>query len=84
MVLFGRKKKAASVPADGVWAREGMEVTFRAEIMPGKSREERTFRIENVSPSGRVILKDFLGEHREGAFEPINFLREKVLKDQNS
>jgi hypothetical protein len=84
MGLFTRKKKSESVPVSGIWAREGMEVTFRAEIMPGKSREERTFRIENVSPSGRVILKDFLGEHRQGAFEPINFLREKVLKDQNS
>jgi len=84
MGLFGRKTKSASVPIGGVWAREGMEVTFRAEIMPGKSREERTFRIQQVTPSGRVILHDFLGEHREGAFEPLNFLREKVLKDQNS
>jgi len=54
-----------------------MNVTFRAEIMPGRSREERTFRIERVMSNGRVVLADFLGEHREGAFEPLNFLRGK-------
>ena len=84
MGLFGRRKKTVARESANVWAREGMNVTFRAEIMPGKLREERTFRIDCVSPSGRVMLKDFLGEHREGAFEPINFLREKALKDQNS
>lgn len=66
-----------------IWARPNMKVTFRAEIMPGITREERTFIIEEVLPNGRVRLQDFLGEHREGAFEQINFLREKAL-DQNS
>ncbi len=61
-----------------MWARPQMDVTFRAEIMPGKEREERTFKIEKVMPNGRVILHDFLGEHRQGAFEEINFLRERV------
>ncbi len=60
-----------------VWARPQMFVTFRAEIMPGKSREDRTFQIEKVLSNGRVILKDFVGEHKESAFEPINFQREK-------
>lgn len=59
-----------------VWARPQMNVTFRAEIMPGKSREERTFQIEKVLENGRVILKDFVGEHKESAFEPVNFKRE--------
>lgn len=59
----------------GVWARPGMEVTFRAEIMPGKLREERTFRIAEVRPSGRVVLQDFNGEYRQEAFEKINFLK---------
>jgi len=58
-----------------------MLVTFRAEIMPGKTHEERTYRIEQVLPNGRVVLEDFMGEHREGAFEPINFLRQKAAKD---
>jgi hypothetical protein len=66
-----------------VWARPEMNVTFRAEIMPGKSREERTFRIAEVMPNGRVVLHDFLGEHRQGAFEKINFLRFKSPEDQN-
>ena len=52
-----------------------MLVTFRAEIMPGIDREKRTFRIKTVRANGRVILHDFIGEHREGAFEPLNFLR---------
>ncbi len=54
-----------------------MHVTFRAEIMPGATREERTFRIAKVFTNGRVKLHDFSGEFRETAFEPIDFLREK-------
>jgi hypothetical protein len=56
-----------------VWARPEMNVTFRAELMPGKSRVERTFRISEVLPNDRVILHDFSGEHRESEFEPVNF-----------
>lgn len=59
----------------GVWARPNMNVTFRAEIMPGKNREERTFRINKVLNNGRVVLYDFDGEHRETSFEPVNNLR---------
>ena len=55
----------------GVWARPNMNVTFRAELMPGKNREERTFRIETVLSNGRVLLHDFEGEHRESEFEPV-------------
>lgn len=66
-----------------VWARPEMTVTFRAEIMPGLPREQRSFRIARVMPNGRVELHGFNGEYRETAFEPINFLREKAL-DQNS
>lgn len=61
-----------------VWARPEMAVTFRAEIMPGKSRHERTFRIKEVLPNNRVVLYDFLGEHRQSSFEPVNFKREDV------
>jgi len=61
-----------------VWARPEMNVTFRAEIMPGVLREQRTYRIEKVLNNGRVTLHNFPGEFREGAFEPLNFLREKV------
>lgn len=69
--------------AAAVWARPEMNVTFRAEIMPGRSRDERTFKISKVFPNGRVTLYGFVGEHREGAFEPINFLREKARGSSN-
>jgi len=78
MSIFNKKKHNETPSATDVWARPEMFVTFRAEIMPGRSREERTFRIKSVRSNGRVILHDFTGEHREGAFEPINFLRDIV------
>jgi len=66
--------------SENVWARPQMLVTFRAEIMPGRSREERTYRIETVLPNSRVMLEGFPGEYRETAFEGINFLREKAAR----
>ncbi len=59
-----------------VWARPEMPITFRAEIMPGKNRQERTFKIKEVLSSGRVTLYDFSGEHRESEFETVNFKRQ--------
>ena len=53
------------------WARPGMSVTFRAELMPGRSRSERTFRVAGVLPSGRITLEEFSGEHAETEFEPV-------------
>jgi hypothetical protein len=82
MPIFRRNKKTAEPsPVTSVWARPEMQVTFRAEIMPGREREERTFRIKEVLPNGRIKLYDFIGEHRQGAFEPINFLREKAARN---
>lgn len=78
MPIFSRKKKTAPPTQEKLWARPEMEVTFRAEIMPGRDRDERTFRVKTVLRNGRVELHEFVGEHREGAFEPINFLRNKV------
>jgi len=60
-----------------VWARPEMNVTFRAEIMPGIPREERTYRISRVLQNGRVTLHEFEGEFRETAFEAVNFFRRK-------
>ncbi|MEP7212069.1 MAG: hypothetical protein ABI791_03280 [Acidobacteriota bacterium] len=78
--MFKKNKKAKNTSPQtvNVWARPEMKVTFKAEIMPGRSREERTFRIKTVRANGRVELYDFPDEHREGAFEPINFLRNTV------
>ena len=53
------------------WARPGMPVTFRAELMPGRDRAERTFHVAEVLPSGRVTLEEFTGDHAESEFEPI-------------
>lgn len=77
MPIFRKKKKETAI-IDRVWARPEMKVTFRAEIMPGRTREERTYRVRSVRPNGRVTLYDFPDEHREGEFERINFLRDLV------
>lgn len=63
-----------------IWARPEMKVTFRAEIMPGRSREDRTYRIKEVLSNARVTLHDFPGEYRESAFEGLNFLRERAAR----
>lgn len=52
-----------------------MSVTFRAELMPGRDRHERTFRVKELFPSGRVSLYDVDGEHAEKEFEPIQYDR---------
>jgi hypothetical protein len=46
-----------------------MHVTFRAEVMPGRSRSERTFKVIKVLSSNRVTLEGFAGEHTETEFE---------------
>lgn len=61
------------------WARPEMPVTFRAEIMPGKNREARTFRVKDVLPNNRVTLHGFSGEHQKNEFEALNFLRDKTV-----
>ncbi len=74
---IGRKKKVepkqqrASENAASVWARPGMTVTFRAELMPGREREARTARVKELLPSGRVTLHEVEGEHARKEFEAI-------------
>ena len=53
------------------WARPGMEVVFRAELMPGRHTSERTFHVTTLLPSGRVLLDEVAGEHAEKEFQPI-------------
>jgi hypothetical protein len=53
------------------WARPGMSVTFRAELMPSRETAERTFRVTELLPSGRVKLEGVAGEHTETEFEPV-------------
>ena len=52
-----------------VWARPGMVVIFRAELMPGRDRQERTARVKELLPSGRVLLQEVEGEHAQNEFE---------------
>jgi len=75
MAIFNSGQSKNNSVKSVVWARPEMQLTFRAEIMPGKSREERTFRVSAVLPNGRVTLHNFPDEHREGEFEPMNFKR---------
>ena len=74
---MGRKKRVkpkqqrVSDNPGNVWARPGMTVTFRAELMPGREREERTARVKELLPSGRVTLYEVAGEHAQKEFEAI-------------
>jgi hypothetical protein len=61
-----------------VWARPGMQVTFRAELMPGRDRIQRTFMVKELYSSGRVSLHGADGEHAEKEFEPIQLDRPAV------
>jgi hypothetical protein len=72
----GRKKKKVKPKQQrtaensaSVWARPGMTVTFRAELMPGRDREARTARVKDLLPSGRVTLHEVTGEHARNEFE---------------
>jgi hypothetical protein len=53
------------------WARPGMSVIFRAELMPSRETAERTFNVAELLPSGRVRLEGVAGEHTESEFEPV-------------
>lgn len=68
----GRRRKRRAQP--NTWARPGMKVIFRAELMPGRETSERTFHVTELLPSGRVLLDTVAGEHAEKEFEPIRSL----------
>ena len=70
-----RNNKAVDRKATDVWARPGMPVTFRAELMPGRDRQQRTFLVKELFSSGRVSLHGVDGEHAEKEFEAIHFDR---------
>ena len=70
-----RKNMKPERKAGDVWARPGMMVTFRAELMPGRERDERTFRVKELLSSGRVLLQGVDGEHAEKEFERVQFDR---------
>ena len=70
-----KKNVLTEKKAGDVWARPGMPVTFRAELMPGRDRNQRTFLVKELLSSGRVSLHGADGEHAEKEFEPIQFDR---------
>jgi hypothetical protein len=67
----GRKRRREIAALENAWARPGMRVIFRAEVMPGRETSERTFRVVTLLPSGRVLLEGASGEHAEKEFERI-------------
>ena len=69
---MGKRRGRAGDNSESVWARPGMTVTFRAELMPGTDREHRTASVKKLLPSGRVLLHEIEGEHGQGEFDPIN------------
>lgn len=75
MPIFKNRKE----PQPDAWARPEMPVTFRAEVMPGKTRDDRTFRVNKVLANNRVTLHGFSGEHQKNEFEALNFLRDKTV-----
>ncbi len=70
-----KKNVLAEKKVGDVWARPGMRVTFRAELMPGRDRDQRTFSVKELLSSGRVSLNGVDGEHAEKEFEPVQFDR---------
>ncbi|HVG31717.1 MAG TPA: hypothetical protein VM911_01495 [Pyrinomonadaceae bacterium] len=65
------KSRASRAKVPDRWARPGMHVVFRAELMPGRDSSERIFRVAEVLPSGRITLEGFAGEHMEKEFEAL-------------
>ena len=73
---YWKKKNVLTEKKVGdVWARPGMQVTFRAELMPGRDRNQRTFLVKDLLSSGRVSLHGVNGEHAEKEFEAVHFDR---------
>jgi len=67
----GKRRRGNRAAAPNQWARPGMKVTFRAELMPGRDGSERTYQVMNLLPSGRVLLDGVVGEHAQKEFEPV-------------
>jgi hypothetical protein len=62
-----RKRKPRSSPEVIV----GMALTFRAEVMPGRDRIERTFQVTRVLGNARVELAKLEGQHSLAEFERV-------------
>ena len=69
--LVRRRAQSRNAVNGDRWARPGMPVTFRAELMPGRDASERTFRVQELLPSDRVLLEGVSGEHNRNEFERV-------------
>lgn len=69
--LVRKRAQSRTAPNGDRWARPGMSVTFRAELMPGRGASERTFHIKSLLPSDRVLLEGVAGEHNRNEFERV-------------
>jgi hypothetical protein len=49
----------------------GTSLTFRAEVMPGKDRNERTFQVTRVLANARIELARLEGQHSLAEFESV-------------
>ena len=74
-LAYWKRNGEPTVKKGDVWARPGMKVTFRAELMPGRDRNQRTFLVKELLVSGRVSLHGADGEHAEKEFEPVQIDR---------
>jgi hypothetical protein len=68
MLLLGKRQSPNRSAKGDVWARPGMMVTFRAELMPGRGEEDRTYRVKELLSTNRVTLEGISGEHAENEF----------------
>jgi hypothetical protein len=66
-----RERRREKTKSLDTWARPGMTVIFRAELMPGRDTSERTYQVTSLLPSGRVLLEGVSGEHAEKEFQRI-------------
>ena len=69
--LIRKRTKSRESSNGDKWARPGMLVTFRAELMPGRDASERTFRVKTLLPSDRILLDGVAGEHAKSEFERV-------------
>ena len=71
-MLNGRRRRIATAKKAGPNCPvAGARLTFRAEVMPGKDRGERTFEVARVLLGGRIELTNLTGQHSMTEFEPL-------------
>jgi hypothetical protein len=65
--LRGTRKNRSALRSPAV----GTRLTFRAEVMPGRETDQRTFEVTRVLTSGRIELANLQGEHALTEFESL-------------